>query len=67
MKSIKSTISKVTAEGVINRNHKVPNILLASCDETTDHLETLFETESLTDKDLYDDLHETFRTRKKIK
>ena len=30
---------------------------LASCDEATDHLETLFETESLTDQRLYHDLH----------
>ena len=27
---------------------------IASNDETMDHLETLFETESLTDKELYD-------------
>ena len=30
---------------------------LASCDETTDHLETLYETESLKDEVLYQDLH----------
>lgn len=30
---------------------------LASCDETTDHLETLYETKSLKKKELYDDLH----------
>ena len=29
----------------------------ASCDETTDHLETLFETGSLTDSGLYDSIH----------
>ncbi|MBN2420443.1 MAG: four helix bundle protein [Deltaproteobacteria bacterium] len=31
---------------------------IASCDETTDHLETLYETESLKDEKLYHDLHE---------
>jgi len=31
---------------------------IASNDETTDHLETLFETGSLHNKILYDDLHE---------
>jgi four helix bundle protein len=31
---------------------------LASCDETTDHLENLHETESLKDEALYLDLHE---------
>ena len=30
----------------------------ASCDEKIDHLETLFGTESLSDKSLYYDLHE---------
>ncbi len=59
MKSVKSTI----VEGYGRRRYKQEFIKflaysLASCDETTDHLETLFETESLTDKDLYDDLHE---------
>ncbi len=29
-----------------------------SNDETIDHLETLWETGSLTDKNIYDDLHE---------
>jgi len=29
-----------------------------SCDESIDHLETLFETESLTDHPLYDNLHQ---------
>jgi four helix bundle protein len=30
---------------------------ISSNDETIDHLETLFETESLKNKELYDDLH----------
>jgi len=33
----------------------------ASCDETIDHLETLFETGSLTDADLYRSIHERLR------
>jgi four helix bundle protein len=35
---------------------------LASCDETTDHLETLYETESLKDEILYKNLHERLQT-----
>ncbi len=35
---------------------------LASLDETTDHLETLFDTESLRDGVLYDDLHSRLTT-----
>ena len=31
---------------------------LASCDETVDHLETLFETDSLSDKDVYGNLRD---------
>jgi four helix bundle protein len=58
MKSVKSTI----VEGYGRRRYKQEFIKfltysLASCDETTDHLETLFETESLTDKSAYEDLH----------
>jgi four helix bundle protein len=59
VKSIKSTI----VEGYGRRRYKQEFIKfltysLASCDETTDHLETLFETESLTDKPLYESLHQ---------
>jgi four helix bundle protein len=32
---------------------------LASCDETLDHLETLYETDSLSDKDVYGNLHDS--------
>ena len=58
VKSIRSTI----VEGYGRRRYKQEFIKfltysLASCDETTDHLETLFETESLTDRKLYDELH----------
>ena len=35
---------------------------LASNDETIDHLETLFETESLNDKNLYNTLHSKLET-----
>lgn len=58
VKSIKSTI----VEGYGRRRYKNEFILYlvyatASCDETRDHLETLFETGSLRDKALYQDLH----------
>jgi four helix bundle protein len=56
-KSVKSMI----VEGYGRRRYKQDFIRfltysIASNDETMDHLETLFETESLTDKDLYDSL-----------
>jgi four helix bundle protein len=59
IKSVKSTI----VEGYGRRRYKQEFVrflsyALASCDETTDHLETLFETKSLTDHALFDDLHE---------
>ena len=59
IKSVKSTI----VEGYGRRNYKQDFIrflhyALASNDETTDHLETLFETSSLTDGELYHDLHD---------
>ena len=58
-KSVKSTI----VEGYGRRSYKQDFIrfltyALASNDETIDHLETLFETGSLTDKALYNGLHE---------
>ena len=56
---VKSTI----VEGYGRRRYKPEFIrflsyALASNDETTDHLETLYETGSLTDRPLYDNLHE---------
>ncbi len=59
MKSIKSNI----VEGYGRRRYKQDFIKFlvyahASCDETIDHLETLFETESLSDESLYHQLHE---------
>ena len=57
-KSVKSTI----VEGYGRRRYKQDFIrfltyALASNDETIDHLETLFETESLQNNELYDSLH----------
>ena len=56
-KSIRSNI----VEGYGRRRYKLEFVkhlvyALGSCDETMDHLETLFETESLTDKPLFDAL-----------
>ena len=57
-KSVKANI----VEGYGRRNYKNEymrfiTFALASNDETLDHLETLFETGSLTDKIFYDNLH----------
>ena len=58
-KSVKSTI----VEGYGRRKYK-PDYLrfliysIASNDETIDHLETVFETGSLQDKELYQNLHD---------
>ena len=57
-KSVRSNI----VEGYGRRAYKQEFIrfltfALASCDETTDHLETLFETGSLTDEALYQTMH----------
>ena len=65
-RSIKSVKSNIV-EGYGRRRYKKEFIhfltySLASCDETTDHLETLFETESLKDEALYKDLHERLQT-----
>ena len=59
MKSVKSNI----LEGYGRRRYKHDfirflNYSHASCDETIDHLETLYETNSLTDRTVYDKLHE---------
>jgi four helix bundle protein len=59
MKSVKSNL----VEGYGRRRYKQEFIKfltysLASCDETTDHLETLYETESLKDEKLYNDIHD---------
>ena len=59
MKSVKSNF----VEGYGRRRYKQEFIRFltyahASCDETIDHLDTLFETGSLSDKALYQDLRE---------
>jgi len=58
IKSVKSTI----AEGYGRRRYKQEFIrfliyAIASNDETIDHLETLFETKSLTDNGVYETIH----------
>ncbi|MFC1891552.1 four helix bundle protein [Thermodesulfobacteriota bacterium] len=62
-KSVKSTI----VEGYGRRRYKQDFIrfltyAIASNDETIDHLETLFGTESLQDKELYDTIHDRLET-----
>jgi four helix bundle protein len=62
-KSIRATI----VEGYGRRFYKADFIrfiiyALASNDETIDHLETLYETESLKDKKIYDHLHAKLET-----
>jgi four helix bundle protein len=61
-KSVRSNI----VEGYGRRRYKQDYIRFlcyaeSSCDETTDHLEILFETGSLTDKKLYDKLYDQLR------
>ena len=63
MKSVKSNI----VEGYGRRRYKQDFIRFltyarASCDETIDHLETLFETGSLEDEPFYRNLHERLDT-----
>jgi len=62
-KSTKATI----VEGYGRRRYKNEFIryliyAAASCDETRDHLETLFETKSLKDEALFEDLHSRLDT-----
>lgn len=61
-RSIKSTRSAIV-EGYGRRRYKQDYIrfltyALSSCDETTDHLEILYETKSLKDEVFYNNLHE---------
>ena len=65
-RSIKSVKSNIV-EGYGRRGHKQEFLRyliysLASNDETIDHLENLFETGSLSDEQLYADLHERLET-----
>ena len=60
-RSIKSVKSNIV-EGYGRRRYKQEFIKfltysLASCDETTDHLETIYESGSLKDQGVYKDLH----------
>ncbi len=60
-RSVKSTKSNIV-EGYGRRKYKQDyirflNYALSSNDETIDHLETLFETQSLNEKELFDSLH----------
>ena len=62
-KSVKSTL----VEGYGRRNYKNDYLRfitysLASNDDTIDHLETLFETKSLRDENLYNTLHSKLET-----
>src|SRR5258705_729790 len=57
------TVKSCIVEGYGRRRYKADFIkfivyALSSNDETIDHLETLFETESIKDKNLYNALHE---------
>jgi four helix bundle protein len=61
-RSVKSIRSNIV-EGYGRRRYKLEFIRFltyahASCDETIDHLETLYETGSLTDKAAYERLHQ---------
>ena len=65
-RSIKSTKSNIV-EGYGRRRYKQDYIRfltysIASCDETSDHLETLYETDSLKDKILYKNLQDQLQT-----
>ena len=65
-KSVKSNL----VEGYGRRRYKQEYIRYlifahASCDETKDHLETLAETNSLVNRDLYSDLHKRTETLSK--
>ena len=61
------TVKSCIVEGYRRRLYKADFIKfliysLSSNDETIDHLETLFETESLKDKESYDELHKKIET-----
>ena len=65
-RSIKSVKSNIV-EGYGRRRYKQEFVRyliysLSSCDETTDHLETLFETHSLKDEEAYAHLHGQLQT-----
>ena len=58
-KSVRSSIVECYGRRRYNQESiRFLSYAIASNDETIDHLEALFETESLTDKELYDDIHD---------
>lgn len=62
-KSVKSTIVEGYGRRIYKSDYvKYLTYALASNDETIDHLETLFDTESLKDKNLYETLHTKLET-----
>ena len=69
-RSIKSVRTNIV-EGYGRRRYKPDFIRFlwyaeSSCDETTDHLESLFDTGSLTNADLYEEIHEKSRRLSKM-
>ena len=62
-KSVKSTIVKGYGRRKYQQEYKrFLTYAIASNDESLDHLETLFDTGSLKEKSLYDDLHSRINT-----
>jgi len=58
-KSVKSTIVEGYGRGRYKQEFiRFLSYAIASNDETIDHLETLFETGSLGDKEIYDSIHD---------
>jgi four helix bundle protein len=58
-KSVKSTIVEGYGRRIYKQEFiKFLHYAIASNDETIDHLETLYETESLKEPDLYDEIHQ---------
>jgi four helix bundle protein len=58
MKSVKSNIVEGYGRRVYKQDFiKFLTYAFASCCETTDHLETLFETESLKNLEIYNEIH----------
>jgi four helix bundle protein len=58
-KSVKSAIVEGYGRRVYKQDYiRFLTIAISSNDETIDHLETLYETKSLTDEELFNNLHE---------
>ena len=59
IKSVKSNIVEGYGRKAYQQEYlRFLTFAISSNDETIDHLETLYETESFTDKESYEDLHE---------